>query len=188
MDMVQALDSSAADFIALVARVDPTQWQDTTPCEQWDVRALVGHVITTTYAYAELLHGASAARTVELRTRQQTLAADDALTAVTDAAARAQAAFAEPGALERTVHHPMGDLPGSQLLWMRVVDNVVHGWDLATALHVPAVIDGVLAEDLYQRLAPLADVLMAAGYIAAPRRPLTSDAVPQERLLTLLGR
>ena len=131
---------------ALVAQVKPTQWGDPTPCEEWDVRALVGHVITTMHAYAELLRGASASRIVELRKQQRTIGGDDLLVAVTDAAAQAHAAFAEPGALERTVHHPMGDLPGSQLLRMRLVDNVVHGWDLATALHLPAVIDGGLAE------------------------------------------
>jgi uncharacterized protein (TIGR03086 family) len=185
---MRALDSTAKDFIALVAQVKPTQWQDPTPCEQWDVRALVGHVISSMHFYAELLHGASASRAVELRKQQETIGGDDLLMAVTDAAAQAYAAFAEPGALERSVHHPMGDLPGSQLLRMRVVDNVVHGWDLATALHLPAVIDAALAEDLYQGLVPMADGLVGTGYIAAPRRPLHSDADPQERLLTLLGR
>jgi hypothetical protein len=41
------------------------------------------------------------------------------------------------GALERTVHHPLADIPGSRLLQMRVTDDVIRGGDLATALGLP---------------------------------------------------
>lgn len=188
MDEMQALDSTAEDFIALVAQVNSTQWQDPTPCEQWNVRSLVGHAVACMLAYAELLHGAPASRLIELGKHQETIGEDDVLTAVSDAAAQARAAFAETGALDRLVHHPMGDMPGSQLLRMRILENVAHGWDLATALHVRAGIDGGIAEDLYQGLVPMAAVLPATGYFSPPSRALERGAEPMERLLTLVGR
>jgi uncharacterized protein (TIGR03086 family) len=120
--------------------------------------------------------------------QQATAGGEDLHGAVTAAVADVRTAFAEPGALERTVHHPMGDFPGSRLLQMRLTDNVVHGWDLATALGLPATIADDLAEHLYQRLAPDAERLSATGYFAPPRRRLPDDATPQQRLLTLLGR
>lgn len=188
MDPMQALDTTSQHFIALVGQVRADKWDEPTPCEQWNVRSLVGHVIACMHGYADLLHGAPASRLVELVTQQSTIGGEDVLTAVINAAADARTAFAEPGALERAVHHPMGDLPGSQLLRMRILDNVVHGWDLATAVHLPAAIDGALAEDLYQGLLPMADALPATGYFAPPRRSPESGAGPQERLLTLVGR
>ncbi|GAC1605757.1 MAG: hypothetical protein NVS3B21_35400 [Acidimicrobiales bacterium] len=44
-----------------------------------------------------------------------------------DAATEMTVAFEEPGALDRTVTHPMGDLPGRFLALMRVIDPTVHG-------------------------------------------------------------
>ena len=44
------------------------------------------------------------------------------------------AVFHEPGALDRTVHHRLGDRSGADLLAMRVIEHAVHGWDLARAI------------------------------------------------------
>jgi hypothetical protein len=68
------------------------------------------------------------------------------------------------------------------------MDNVVHGWDLATALGLPAAIDDSLIELVHQYLAPRAAVLSDTGWFAPPRRTLDTGASPQERLLTMVGR
>ena len=39
---VAALDSTRR----LVAGVGPDQWSDPTPCEDWDVRTLVNHIVS----------------------------------------------------------------------------------------------------------------------------------------------
>jgi uncharacterized protein (TIGR03086 family) len=38
-----------------------------------------------------------------------------------------------PGALERTVQAPFGELPGAAFAQFVVLDGLVHGWDLASA-------------------------------------------------------
>ena len=82
----------------------------------------------------------------------------------------------------------LGDLPGGRLLQMRIGDNVVHGWDLATTLGRPADIDDALAEHVCAYLAPIADQLPATGCFAPPRRTLPPEASAQDRLLTMVGR
>jgi uncharacterized protein (TIGR03086 family) len=188
MEPLTALPVSADRLIELAAGIRPSDWERPTPCEGWTVRTLVGHLLACMRGYADLLHGGQAAGLTALLDRQDSLAGDDPAREITAAAAVIGAAFAEPGALERTVHHPSGDLPGSRLLVMRLTDNVVHGWDLATALGLPADIDPDLAELLYEVLAPRADALAASGYFRPPRRAVSPDAPPQERLITLLGR
>ncbi len=188
MDAMAALDASAARVVQLVGQVDPSQWPRGTPCPDWNVRELVGHLIATMRGHVDLLHGGSVTDLSALLEQQAELGGDDLLTAVTDAVAAVRAAFAEPGALERTVHHLIGDVPGSRLLQIRVTENVVHGWDLATALGVPATIDDALAEHVYQYLAPRAAALPATGYYAAPKRTPAADAGVQERLLAVAGR
>jgi uncharacterized protein (TIGR03086 family) len=125
---------------------------------------------------------------MELLQQHATVGGDDLLAAVQDAATQLCAAFAEPGAQERIVHHMIGDVPGSRLLLMRITDNVLHGWDLATALGLPTTIDNSLIEVVYQYLAPRVDVLSSTGWYAPPRRTLPAGASLQERLLTIVGR
>jgi uncharacterized protein (TIGR03086 family) len=99
-------------------------------------------------------------------------------------------AFAKPGALERTVHHPVGDMAGSQLLGLLVMDSVIHSWDLATAIGVDAGLDEQLVEQVYGVLAPRAEGggLYARGSFAPPARPLPDGATPLERLIHIAGR
>ncbi|MDQ2882560.1 MAG: hypothetical protein M3Y48_15515 [Actinomycetota bacterium] len=73
-------------------------------------------------------------------------------------------AFGEPVALERTVRHPMGELPASQLLGMRVTEWTIHAWDLARALDADETLDADLIELIYARLAPRIEVLAGTGY------------------------
>ncbi|WP_405796567.1 maleylpyruvate isomerase N-terminal domain-containing protein [Streptomyces sp. NBC_01506] len=44
-----------------------------------------------------------------------------------------QRAFEAPGALERMVQAPIGEVPGAVALHLRTVEHLVHGWDLAPA-------------------------------------------------------
>lgn len=188
MDSMTALDASAARVVDLVGQVGPAQWTAATPCSEWDVRELVGHLVATMRGSVDVLHGAPAAHLRSLLEHQATAGGDDPVTAVSEAAAAVRAAFAEPGALERTVHHLIGDVPGSRLLQMRITENVVHGWDLATAVGLPATIDDALAEHVHQYLAPRAEALPATGFYAAPRRTVAAGAPAPERLLALVGR
>ncbi|WP_216870735.1 TIGR03086 family metal-binding protein [Modestobacter excelsi] len=188
MDPIAALDASAARVVQLVGQVDRSQWSRATPCADWNVRELVGHLIATMLGHVDLLHGAPASDLATLIQQQALAGGNDLLTAVADAATAVRAAFTEPGALERTVHHFIGDVPGSRLLDIRTTENVLHGWDLSTALGLPATIDDALADHVYQYLAPRAELLPSTGYYAPPKRTPATDAGVQERLLALAGR
>jgi uncharacterized protein (TIGR03086 family) len=110
--------------------------------------------------------------------RQSEAAGTDPVTTCRSAVRSARVASAEPGALERTVHHLIGDIPRSRLLVMRTADSVVHSWDLATAIGVDPGLDQQLVEFVHGHYAPRAQsgALYATGWIAAPRRPLPEGA------------
>ncbi|WP_238449377.1 maleylpyruvate isomerase family mycothiol-dependent enzyme [Micromonospora sp. 4G55] len=61
MDLLETYRRSLAEFVDRVEQVAPGQWSDPTPCPDWDVRALVNHVVTEDRWTAPLLAG----RTVE---------------------------------------------------------------------------------------------------------------------------
>ena len=81
-----------------------------TPCEQWDVRTLVNHLVNETSWVPPLMHGSTIAEVGERFDGD--LLGSDPVRSWSDASAAASAAVAEDGALERTVHLSYGDVAG----------------------------------------------------------------------------
>ena len=106
----------------------------------------------------------------------------------TSSAELQDAAFREEGALRRIAHHPIGDRSGAELLAMRVLDVIVHAWDLARALNV----DDTLHPEAVEFALTHTEMLEAGrqrGAFGAPNRPPAANSVSsQARLLHLVGR
>ncbi|SCK49650.1 TIGR03086 family protein [Streptomyces sp. WMMB 714] len=66
-------------------------------------------------------------------------------------------------------------------------DLAVHGWDLARGIGVRSRMHDELADAVYAHIAPMAESWQGAG-VFDPPVPVPDDAVPQERLVALLGR
>jgi uncharacterized protein (TIGR03086 family) len=120
--------------------------------------------------------------------KDESLLGDDPVGAWEPLANRASEAFAAPGALDGTVAHPyVGEMPALQLLVFRIVDNVVHSWDLAVATgHDPAMRQP-LVDDVYDLVAPFADLIPRGSGFASPV-PVPGDASTDAKLLGLFGR
>jgi uncharacterized protein (TIGR03086 family) len=141
LDLMSRADDGFAQRLALVR---PGQWTAQTPCTEWDVRALVNHVVGAKRRYVMLLHGA-ATDEVEV-TRAVDHLGGDPVASFAATAAELKAAFGEPGAMARTAHHRAGERTGAQLLQMRVLDVAVYTWDLARAIRADESLDpGVVA-------------------------------------------
>jgi uncharacterized protein (TIGR03086 family) len=186
---VEPLDVLAAargDFADRLVAIGPDQWELPTPCRDWSVRDLVGHLVRGQIMAALLLAGTS---------RDDTLAAmgrplpEDLVAAFDDTADRQQEAFAEPGALERTCHHPVGDMPGSQLLGFRISDMGIHAWDLARAIGTDETLRPEVVEAMWEAMAPLAPMIGQTGFFGDGPSGSVPDVAPlQERVLDMSGR
>jgi hypothetical protein len=109
MDGLDALRTVNAGFERRLPLVRRDDWERPTPCEEWDVRALVNHVVGANRRYVLLLKGASA--TEVDATRGADHLGDDPLASCLATAAELTDAFREEGALARTVHHPAAIAP-----------------------------------------------------------------------------
>ncbi len=185
MDAFATLDRSRVEFRRILSGVGTEHWGLTTPCEEWDVRELVNHVIGGNRRYEMLLHGAAAADLAA--TRAQNHIGSDASASFDSTAVEVIAAFQEPDALDRTVHHPAGDRSGLDLLWLRIAEWTIHAWDLARAIGADARFDPELVDALLARLTSHGTGLQSGGYYASAQ-PADVNASPQERLLLLVGR
>ncbi|GEA88526.1 TIGR03086 family metal-binding protein [Cellulomonas cellasea] len=179
---------NAERFSRLVHRVGPPDadaWQRPTPCTGWTVRDLVNHLTSEQLWAPELLAGRTVAEVGD-RFDGDVLGADPV--AAWDAAVAASlAAFAEPGALGRTVDLSRGPTAAHDYLDEMLTDLAVHGWDLARGLGVEDDIDPATVDRLLVEWSGRTDELAPGSAFAGPL-DVADDADQQTRLLALFGR
>ena len=185
MDLVEMFGRSTTRFGDLVRRVADEQWSAPTPCEEWDVRALVNHVTAEQRWAPHLLAGETMDQVGDRYDGD--LLGDDPVAAWEAAVGPSVAAFSEPGALDRTVHLSYGDEACSEYLLQMLTDAAVHGWDLARAIGADPAIDSDIAEHLVGALEERQEGLRASGVFGEPVA-VAPEAGPTDRLVALLGR
>jgi uncharacterized protein (TIGR03086 family) len=173
-------------FLGYLRQVQPTHWGAPTPCTDWDVRTLVDHVVRWNSFVPEFMAGRSLAE-MDAPFERDVLG-QDPVAAAQASVGEAVNAFAAPGALERIVNHPFGTVPGAQVVYWRLFDNTIHGWDLARALGLAAQIDADIVQRLYATSLGEREQIRASGHFGPAEVPVPEDADTQVRLLGLLGR
>lgn len=171
------------EFARRLRLVGPDDWRRPTPCSEWDVRALVNHVVGANVRYQLLLRGAPPEQVEATRTVDHV--GDDAVASFVETADGVVACFRQDGALERIAHHVTGDRTGRELLSMRILDAAVHGWDLARAIGADETLDDVVVAFL---LAYLADLDLGPPAFEPADADLPRRASAQDQLLHRLGR
>ena len=127
----------------VIAGVSPDQFDKPTPCTEFDVRQLTGHLVFVLRRVAAVGRGEdpfSVAPVVEG-------IADDAWVANwAEAAHDVQTVWSQPGILDRLMRLPFATLPGAVAMAIYTAEVTVHTWDLATATkQVPSWDDEVVA-------------------------------------------
>ncbi len=184
-DVLDLYRRALGEFGARVHAVAPDQWGCPTPCKDWEVRNLVNHLVAEQLWVPPLLAGKRVADLGAGFATGDVLGADPV--AAWDAAAdAAAAAFAEPGALERTVHLSYADRPGGEYAREMMFDLVVHSWDLARGISGNETLDPALVEAVYAALEPDTD-LSATGQFDEPV-PVPAESDEQTKLIAFTGR
>jgi uncharacterized protein (TIGR03086 family) len=185
MDLVDSYRRSLAVFTDRVRQVKPDQWRGPTACTDWDVHALVNHVVNEDRWTVPLFGGATIADVGDRFDGD--LLGDDPVASASDAAKQAEAAVAEPGAVDKVVHLSFGDTPAEEYLRQLLADHLVHAWDVAAAIGA----DRSLPDDLVRECATwFADrePLYRSGGAIAARVEVADGASEQDRLIAAFGR
>lgn len=182
------LGLAAEHFIRLVESVETNQWSLPTPCEEWDVGALVDHVVGGNWFTAAILDGAAADSAMQSARSRFDTATDRKAAALGSFTEQAHG-FRNAGVLERICHHVIGDIPGSLVLRLRVTDITIHGWDLARGIGADDTIPDVLVEAVWADVCNNTEALAVSGrFGSGSSNDLPDGADLQTRLLDATGR
>jgi uncharacterized protein (TIGR03086 family) len=123
MGPLEQLDQLAAPLGSVVAGITPDQLDNPTPCASFTVRGVLEHMIGGATVFAAAFRGEEPG----------TPDAPDVLAAFGPALGDLVAAISSPGALDKTIAAPFGEVDGESFARFVVLDGLVHGWDLAVA-------------------------------------------------------
>jgi uncharacterized protein (TIGR03086 family) len=185
MDDLSALSCATDEFRRRLAEVGADQWTSSTPCDDWNVTALVEHVTGGNRMSELLLAGADAPTALDA---VRSTAGAEPRESFEETSAAQIAAFAAEGALAMTVHHPAMDMTGDLLLMFRTLDLALHAQDLAAGIDADLSLDPNLCASLWTRLEPIAPLLSGSGMFGTPKRELGAVASAQDTLLNATGR
>lgn len=177
----QALDQTGT----IVAAVRPGQLDRPTPCDEWDVRALLSHMVGAVTRAALIGEGADALAIPPFADP----ATPDWPAAYREAAGRALSAWADDAKLDVLFAVPWGKVPGRGVVLGYAQEIVTHGWDLAVATGQETERDPALAEsalELMRRILPpgIRGGDVPFGEVIEP----PAGAGPYARLAAWLGR
>jgi uncharacterized protein (TIGR03086 family) len=185
MSAVELHGQAARQFHDVIADVRDDRWGLSTPCDEWDVKALVNHVVGEALWTPPLLSGLHIA---DVGTSLDgDLLGSDPIGAWNAAYAATTEAVGADGVAERTVHLSFGDTPADEYLRQLAADYLVHAWDLAVAVGADATLDPAVVAAVAGWFEGVEPDYRAAGIIG-PQVAVGSGSGPQAQLLARFGR
>ncbi|WP_425310399.1 TIGR03086 family metal-binding protein [Ammonicoccus fulvus] len=184
LPLTAALDQAGA----LITTTAPEDASRPTPCDEFDVGALIGHLVAIPTRIAVIARGEDAwavPSTLELEPEAWTARWAEARAAV-------DAALAPDEVLQREFRAPFGTVPAPIALGMYVTEFLIHAWDLARATGRDDQIDRALADRIATTALPqIRQAIPAEGRDEIPFGPVVEvddSASPFDQLLGWYGR
>jgi uncharacterized protein (TIGR03086 family) len=183
--LLELFEAASDTFDDKLHQVPADAWDASTPCAQWDVRAVVNHVVGEHRWVVPLMDGRTVADVgSEL---DGDLLGDDPTAAWHHATGPSHAAFAGPGAMDSTVHLSYGDERAAAYCEQLIFDNLVHAWDLARGAGVDDALPADLVDWGIEWATPIMPMLTGSGVFGEVLE-VPDDADAQTRLLAMVGR
>jgi uncharacterized protein (TIGR03086 family) len=183
--LLEQYEHALNEFGSRVEQVRDDQWDNRTPCTEWDVRTLIAHVVDEQRWAPYLLAGGTVEDAGD-RFAGDPLGADGKA-AWREASADARAAFEAEGALDNPVSVSSGETSARDYLWQMTVDAAVHAWDLARGIGADDQLDHELVRRIQRESEKDADELAASGLFGEPVS-VPAGADLQTRMLGMFGR
>lgn len=186
MDQIEMCQRALEGAERMVASLRPEELSLPTPCSEWTVRQLLDHMIDVNWRFAA---GASGQPQAGAPAAGASPSGDDPAAAYAASARAARTGWRSPGALERTLNLPFGQIPGAQAIGFNIGDQLMHTWDLAKATGRDRTLDPEVCASVLERARQtLTPELRSQTTAFGPEQPCPPDAPIHDRLAAFLGR
>jgi uncharacterized protein (TIGR03086 family) len=164
---------TASDWAQSLVERASDQLDAPTPCDGWDVRTLLNHMVQSQQYFARRARGEEATLSPE----PPELIGDDPARVFAQGREETIATFSGDGVIERT----------GPSLGIAFSDSLLHGWDVARATGQDTTMPTGLAQAAYDIVHGAFTDDQRTG-VFGPELPVGDDASPQEKLLAYTGR
>ncbi|MDB5163805.1 MAG: hypothetical protein JWS12_423 [Candidatus Saccharibacteria bacterium] len=184
MDPKQLFNKALQQAATCIRGVQTHQLTNSTPCTEWDLKALLNHMVYELLWIPPLLQGQTIAEVGDQFDGD--VLSGDFMSAWSKASDQAQKAVAAADP-EATVRLSYGDRQAKDYIKETGTDIFIHTWDTAQAIACTLTLDEAIAKEIYDGALPNKDSFKNSGLFADPIAvPLNADI--QTKLLGLLGR
>ncbi|HVQ87860.1 MAG TPA: TIGR03086 family metal-binding protein [Actinomycetes bacterium] len=180
--------SAQEAFTTVINKVESTEWHNSTPCTDWDLRALVNHVAGELFWATPMVDGRSIDDVGD--ELDGDLMGKDPMATWDKAVQESRSAFNASGAMGGTIQSSMGPMPVRQYISDLTCDLIVHRWDLGDSIKQTQTFSSDELQQLrtmLDQLAPMSEQLVAGGYFAAAVS-VPDDSDEQSKVLAAMGR
>ena len=172
----------------VVDNVKADQLSNSTPCTEWTVRDVINHVTGGATMFAVCVEQGSVPDDLLPKLMGGDNLGDDVNGSFHKASDRARAAFGSPGALDKMVKLPFGEMPAGIALNIAIMDVMTHAVDIAKATGQTIDDDEILSTALEVGRQLITDDFRAPGIFDA-EQPAPPNASSADKLLAFaLGR
>jgi uncharacterized protein (TIGR03086 family) len=178
------LEGAIVYTLDIVGGLDTDSLSAPSPCPDWDVRALVDHLIDS---LSVLSAGFATGHLLPTPYSSRPRTPSDALIAAFSTAACDLLTRPPTRSPHRFLTIVDAVLPADVAAVTGAVEMAVHGWDIAHACGQPRRIPRLIATEMLE-LAPLLVPAFIRPTLFAEPVPIPSHAAPGDRLLAFLGR
>ncbi|GAA1384716.1 TIGR03086 family metal-binding protein [Kitasatospora putterlickiae] len=170
----------------LIAEAGPETLDRPTPCAEYDLRALLDHVVGGVHRFAYTGEGGLS---LDVAAATGGVPDDGWPAALGRARARVTAAWAQDAKLDRPTSVPWGEVSGRDAVGGYVLETVVHAWDIARALDATDRLDERLGEAALAIALAVMPAEPRGGRVPfAPVQPAPAGADAYTRLAAHTGR
>jgi uncharacterized protein (TIGR03086 family) len=173
-DAIKIYETVKQQARARIGAVKDDQMGNSTPCSDWDVAALIEHMVKAQTGLAGTVSGGEVA------------AEGTSLERLDTAAAAMVQAVNTPGGLDKQVKRGDNMVPASQMFSIAIMDLGIHSWDLAKATAQDTAFDADVVEFLF----PVAEGLgqRPPSPAFAPPVDAAKRASRQDQIIAMTGR
>jgi uncharacterized protein (TIGR03086 family) len=190
MDPNTHLERAVAQAKKIVAGVRDDQLTAPTPCSEWDVKALLAHLVGGALMSSAAAREGSVPQSVMQQVMSPDLVGDDFREKYSAAADEMLDAFRDPAVAGKMIELPFGTMPGQVVHSIFTLDTAIHAADLAHATG-QSFDDAELAEaslEVGRRNEQMMGDALRSPNVFGPEQPCHDDAPATTRLLAFAGR